>query len=85
MGRFIAPEDGNTVAQRFRERIAGNDPPSTDEIEVLSADGDRISVEITVGQFEHDGQSATVSIVRDVTESANGGARFDITGVEFAD
>jgi PAS domain S-box-containing protein len=68
MSEFIAPEDQELVYRRYKERVAGNDPPSTYEIGVVSADGETIPVEITSSRVEYAGEPATVSIVRDITD-----------------
>lgn len=68
MGEFIAPEDRKLVKQRHEARVAGKDPPSPYEIRILSKDGEKIPVEITVARVEYANEPATVSIVRDITE-----------------
>jgi PAS domain S-box-containing protein len=68
MSEFIAPEDRELVHRRYQERVAGNDPPSTYEIRVLSKHGDTIPVEITASRVEYAGEPATVSIVRDIAD-----------------
>jgi len=68
MERFIAPADRDTVLERFRRRIAGDDPPASYEIAVVSKDGERVPVEITVARIEDDSPVTTVSIVRDVSD-----------------
>jgi len=68
MSEFIAPEDQELVYRRYQERVAGNDPPSTYEIGVVTKDGEAIPVEITASRVEYAGEPATVSIVRDITD-----------------
>mgnify|MGYP006283736855 CR=1 FL=1 len=69
METFIAPTHRETVADRHRARLAGDEaPPPVYEIEVLGADGTPIPVEISVSRIDFGGEPATLSLVRDITE-----------------
>jgi PAS domain S-box-containing protein len=70
VGEFVAPEYRDTVRQRYQGRIAGDDDTSSEmyEIEVVSSDGGRIPVELNSTRIEYEGEPATLSLVRDITE-----------------
>lgn len=68
MGTYIAPEDRETVRRRYQERLAGNEPPKTYEISLLTRDGGTVPVEITAARVTYGDEPATVSIVRDITD-----------------
>ncbi len=70
IGEFIAPEYRETVQERHRDRIAGDDDDLLEmyEIELLSKDGPRILVEIHVSRITYEGQPATLSLIRDIGE-----------------
>ncbi len=70
MGEFIAPEYRETVQHRHESRLRGDDEqlPELYEIAIVDAEGREIPVEIHVSRIEYDGDVATLSLVRDVSE-----------------
>jgi PAS domain S-box-containing protein len=69
MGEFIAPAYREVVSRRHRARLAGDDDlPEMYEMEVVSADGEVVPVEINVSRIEYEGEAATLSLVRDITD-----------------
>jgi len=68
MGKYIAPADRETVRRRYEERLAGNEPPKTYEISLLTRNGETVPVEITAARVTYGDEPATVSIVRDITD-----------------
>ncbi|MEF8784064.1 MAG: PAS domain S-box protein [Haloarculaceae archaeon] len=68
MGKFMVPDDREKVRRRYEERLAGNEPPKTYEISLLRQDGDTVPVEITAGRVSYGGDTATLSIVRDIAD-----------------
>ncbi|MFB6222799.1 MAG: PAS domain S-box protein, partial [Haloarcula sp.] len=75
---FIAPDYRETVQNRHQARMAGNesDLPNPYELELLTKDGERTPVEINVTRIEYEGQSATLSVIRDITERKHQKKRF---------
>jgi PAS domain S-box-containing protein len=68
--RVVAPEDRELVKQRYEHRLdpETDPPPSRYEIRVLTNDGDRRVVELSVARIQYDGDDAVLAMVRDVTE-----------------
>jgi PAS domain S-box-containing protein len=56
------------VADRVRRRLAGEDVPSTYEIDLRRKDGDWVVVEVSAGQIAHDGAPAHLVLLRDISE-----------------
>ncbi|MBL7067064.1 MAG: PAS domain S-box protein [Candidatus Marinimicrobia bacterium] len=66
---FIAPEDRDMVADRYRRRQAGEDLPSKYEIRSLHKDGKtRIDVFISVGLLNYRGKVASIGTLHNITE-----------------
>lgn len=65
---LVAPEYQNLVEDRYRQRVAGGDPPGRYEIEALTADGERIDIELSASQITYDGYPADMALVRDISE-----------------
>lgn len=68
---FVSEEDQELVMRRYRERIEGGEPRETYEIEISSKDGATIPVEVSVGVFEYEGELATITAIRDISERIN--------------
>ncbi|WP_336036529.1 PAS domain S-box protein [Halobacterium yunchengense] len=65
---IVAPEDRETVLDRLRRRLAGEDPEDRYEFHALTADGDRVPLEFTAARITYDGDPAVLAICRDVSE-----------------
>ncbi|WP_276412952.1 PAS domain S-box protein [Haloarcula halobia] len=61
----VDPEYHDLIQKRYEQRVAGEDPPTRYEIEIL--DGKR-TLEINTASIEYEGTPADMGIVRDVTE-----------------
>jgi PAS domain S-box-containing protein len=64
----MAPEYRDLVRERYERRIAGETPPSNYDVELRTAAGDRVDVELTVSHITHEGEPATMATFRDITE-----------------
>jgi len=64
----VAPEYEDLVASTHEARMREADSPDRYEIEIETRDGDRRHVELSVSRIEQDGESASLSLLRDVTE-----------------
>ncbi|MFB6253878.1 MAG: PAS domain S-box protein [Halobacteriaceae archaeon] len=69
MDEFMAPEYRDIVQQYHRACSADKDGELSDlyEIEIISNDDERIPIEINVSPIQHDGEPATLSLVREIT------------------
>ncbi|MGE5072513.1 MAG: GAF domain-containing protein, partial [Anaerolineae bacterium] len=65
---FVAPEERDTVLQRYVRRHAGADEPTTYETVLLRKDGTRAQAEITIGAIGLQGKRAEIVVVRDISE-----------------
>ena len=65
---FITPEYRESVADRYKKRISGEEVPSKYEIEILSKDGRKIPLEISASLVEYKGRPADMAMLRDITE-----------------
>ena len=66
---FVAPEDAGMVAERYRQRMSGDDVPSEYEYKALCKDGvTRVEVHINVAAISYRGQPAALGTVKDITE-----------------
>jgi PAS domain S-box-containing protein len=66
---LIAPEDLETVADRYRRRQAGEDVPKEYEFHLLHKDGHtRVFVNMSVGLIEYCGRVASMGTLMDITE-----------------
>jgi PAS domain S-box-containing protein len=66
---FIAPEHREEIINRHKRRMNGEDVPSQYEAEALTADGERVSIELNLSMIEYNGEKAVMGIVRDISES----------------
>jgi PAS domain S-box-containing protein len=64
----FAPEDRDLVRERYEKRIEGDEPPSNYDVELRTAGGDHVDVELTVSRISHGGEPATMATFRDITE-----------------
>ena len=64
---LIGPEHLELVSRRYIARLQGEDVPSTYDITLKRKDGTIIPVEIQNSIFEHNGNPASLVMVRDIT------------------
>ncbi|MEF8838297.1 MAG: PAS domain S-box protein [Haloarculaceae archaeon] len=64
----MAGEYRTLVRERYQERIRGEEPPKSYEVEVGTAAGDRRIVDLEVSTVTLDGEPATMATFNDVTE-----------------
>jgi len=65
---YLHPDDRPAVAERYRQRMAGEPVPAIYEIRARSKSGEYIPVEINAGVLPYNGKPADVVLVRDVRE-----------------
>ena len=66
--QFIIPEDREFVVARVLARQRGESVPSSYEYRILRSDGEVRDVQILAVPLQYRGQSATLGVLRDVTE-----------------
>lgn len=68
----VAPEDRELVAERYAQRIdpEAPTPPSRYEARFRRVDGERVVGEVNASTFPHEGETAVLVAIRDVTEQA---------------
>lgn len=66
--RCVTPEMRDMIADRVKQRLAGEDVPATYEIDLIRKDGTRFLVEVNAGAIDYDGVPSDLVIVRDITE-----------------
>jgi PAS domain S-box-containing protein len=78
MTAFVAPDSRDTLRERHQRWMEGDttERPNQHELSLLSADGERVPVEVSVSRIEYRGRPATLSIVRDITERRHQQQRF---------
>ncbi len=67
---YVYTDDRQTVADRYRRRLAGEAVPSTYSVRFLPRGGGEVSVEANVRMATFNGAPAEIVLVRDVTERA---------------
>ncbi len=65
---IVHPEDLPTVAGRYRKRLEGKNVTEQYEIRIITKDGRVVPVELTAARTIWHGESASITIVRDVSE-----------------
>ena len=70
---FVSPEYRPLVIKRYFKRLAGKEVPNKYEIEIISKDGNKITVEINASIIEYEGKPANMAILRDITERKRDG------------
>ncbi len=68
MPSFVAPEDRETLADRYARREGGESVPGRYEFTALTSSGDRVPIELTSSRITYDGDPAVMAICRDVSE-----------------
>ena len=56
------------VAERYKKRLKGEEPPNIYEIEITSKEGKTIPIEINASRIEYKGKPADMAVIRDITE-----------------
>lgn len=64
----IAPEYHDLVKRRHEQRLRGEDPPSTYDLELETKDGERLLVALNVSRIQYGGEPATLATHRDITD-----------------
>jgi PAS domain S-box-containing protein len=65
---FVAPADRERVDEAFWQRYDGDEAGARYEVDLLTADGERVPVEVTTSLVSYEGSTADLGIVRDITE-----------------
>ncbi|MFX1518295.1 MAG: PAS domain S-box protein, partial [Promethearchaeota archaeon] len=65
---FISPEYRELLLDRYKKKLSGTQIPNKYDSELLSKNGKRIPVELNDSMIEYEGRSATMTIIRDITE-----------------
>jgi PAS domain S-box-containing protein len=65
---FVHPDCLPTVIKRYKQRIAGENPPSIYETIFIRKDGSKSFVELNAGIVSYEGRPADLIIVRDINE-----------------
>ena len=65
---YIAPNDLEKVADRYRRRMAGETIDPIYEVALLKKNGEKVIAELSAGVISYEGKPANLVIVRDVTE-----------------
>jgi PAS domain S-box-containing protein len=68
MTAFVAPEYRDLVEERYRQRMAGGTPPRQYDIEILTAEGERRHIALSVSVVTYEGERATMVTFNDITE-----------------
>jgi len=64
----FTPDSRDLIEERYERRVAGESPPDQYDVEVETAGGERITLELSVSRIQHEGETATMANFRDVTE-----------------
>ncbi|MFB6068476.1 MAG: PAS domain S-box protein [Halobacterium sp.] len=64
----VAPEHRDTVLDRLRRRLDGEQPERRYEFDALTADGDRVPLEFSASTITYEGDPAVLAICRDVSD-----------------
>jgi PAS domain S-box-containing protein len=65
---LIHPDDRQMVWERYRQRLAGGNPPGTYEFRVVSKQGTTIPVSLSSVGITWEGRPATLNFLRDITQ-----------------
>jgi PAS domain S-box-containing protein len=65
---FVSPEHKKLAADSYKRRMAGEEVPSTYELEILTKDGRTRLFEVNANSIQYEGKPADMVILRDVTE-----------------
>lgn len=64
----VAPEHRDHILEYYEIRMAGGTPPDQYELELMTAEGLRVSMDVRPRIVEYDGKPATMLVMRNVTE-----------------
>jgi PAS domain S-box-containing protein len=64
---MVAPDDRELVIEDHRERLEGPSETSIYEVDLLTADGDRVPVEVSTSLVNYEGGTGELGIVRDLS------------------
>jgi PAS domain S-box-containing protein len=64
----FTPAYRELVKERYHERVAGGSPPQRYDVDVETADGDVLTLDLSVSSIQHQGATATMANLRDVTD-----------------
>jgi PAS domain S-box-containing protein len=67
-GNIFDPGQRDLVVDRYRRRMAGEDVPSLYETRMVHKDGRVIDVEFNAGLINYEGETANLTIIRDITD-----------------
>jgi PAS domain S-box-containing protein len=65
---FIAPDERPKLMELYQKRVKGEDVPEIYELKGIRKDGRIIDIETNSGTITYNGQPATQSFIRDITE-----------------
>ena len=65
---FVVPEDRETVRQHYYKRLQGEHVPDEYEVRLMTRSGKSVTMEVKPCVIEYKGASATMVVMRDVTE-----------------
>ena len=64
---FVAPEYQDLVERRYEHRVAGENPPSRYDIEVIDVDDGRHYIDLQVSLIQYQGEPATLATFHDIS------------------
>jgi two-component system sensor histidine kinase NreB len=65
---FVIPEDRELVRQHYYKRLQGGQVPDEYEVRIMTRSGQPVTMEVKPCVIEYKGASATMVVMRDVTE-----------------
>ena len=65
---LIHPEDRDMVLEMRRERLMGEEPPSTYSFRIINRSGEKLWVQINAALITWEGNPGTINFIRDITE-----------------
>ena len=65
---IVAPEYKQTVEAHHHARVAGEPAPSQYEVELETADGERLPVELSATRIDYEGEPASLVLHRDISQ-----------------
>jgi PAS domain S-box-containing protein len=65
---FVVPEDREKVRQHYYKRLQGEQVPDEYEVRLMTRSGESVTMEVKPCVIEYKGASATMVVMRDVTE-----------------
>ncbi|MEE4358499.1 MAG: PAS domain S-box protein [Desulfococcaceae bacterium] len=65
---LVHPEDRDTVQQRHRKRVSGENVPNTYSFRIINKAGEMLWVQLNVVRIHWEGHPATLNFIRDISE-----------------